>query len=230
MAGELIKIAAARELKDAPKFVPQDGAFDEFCARFPFDETDDQLQSIEAVIDDLAIGRPMDRLVCGDVGFGKTEVALRAAFVAAMEGRQVALVVPTTLLARQHYKTFVERFKGLPIRLGRLSRLVTNKEAAETREELASGQVDIIIGTHALLAKSIKFKDLGLLIVDDEQHFVVSHQRALESAQGRRPRIDAHSDTDPTDTATGAIWSAGTFYHRHPTCGPAGCANLCHTI
>ncbi len=180
MAGELIKIAAARELKDAPKFVPQEGAFDEFCARFPFDETDDQLQSIEAVIEDLSRGRPMDRLVCGDVGFGKTEVALRAAFVAAMEGRQVAVVVPTTLLARQHYKTFLERFKGLPIRLGRLSRLVGTKEANQTREELANGQIDVIIGTHALLAKSIRFKDLGLLIVDEEQHFGVSHKERLK--------------------------------------------------
>lgn len=180
MANELIKIAAARQLKAAPKILPQDGAYDEFCARFPFEETEDQLQSIEAVIDDLGLGRPMDRLVCGDVGFGKTEVALRAAFVAAMEGRQVAVVVPTTLLARQHHKSFVERFKGLPVRIGRLSRLVSAKEASATREELANGQVDIIVGTHALLAKSIKFKDLALLIVDEEQHFGVAHKERLK--------------------------------------------------
>lgn len=180
MANELIKIAAARQLKAAPKIVPQEGAYDEFCARFPFEETDDQLQSIEAVIDDLSLGRPMDRLVCGDVGFGKTEVALRAAFVAAMEGRQVAVVVPTTLLARQHHKSFVERFKGLPVRIGRLSRLVSTKEASATREELANGQVDIVVGTHALLAKNIKFKDLALLIVDEEQHFGVAHKERLK--------------------------------------------------
>ncbi|MEQ9144849.1 MAG: transcription-repair coupling factor [Parvibaculaceae bacterium] len=187
MAGELIKIAAARELKDAPRIVPQEGSYQEFCARFPFEETDDQLQSIEAVVDDLAKGRPMDRLVCGDVGFGKTEVALRAAFVAALEGKQVAVVVPTTLLARQHYRTFVERFKGLPIRIGQLSRLVSAKDATATREELANGQLDIVVGTHALLAKSIKFHDLGLLIVDEEQHFGVAHKERLKQL-----RTDVH--------------------------------------
>ncbi|MEQ9519886.1 MAG: transcription-repair coupling factor [Parvibaculum sp.] len=180
MANELIKIAAARQLKAAPRILPQEGAYDEFCARFPFEETEDQLQSIEAVIEDLGLGRPMDRLVCGDVGFGKTEIALRAAFVTAMEGRQVAVVVPTTLLARQHFKSFVERFKSLPVRIGRLSRLVGAKEASATREELASGQVDIVVGTHALLAKSIKFKDLALLIVDEEQHFGVGHKERLK--------------------------------------------------
>lgn len=187
MAGELIKIAAARALKTAPRIHPQDGAYEEFCARFPFEETDDQLSSIDAVLDDLGKGRPMDRLVCGDVGFGKTEVALRAAFLAALEGKQVALVVPTTLLARQHYRTFVERFQGLPVRIGRLSRLVSAKEASATREELSSGQMDIVIGTHALLAKSIKFKDLGLVIVDEEQRFGVGHKERLKQL-----RTDVH--------------------------------------
>jgi len=187
MAGELIKIAAARALKTAPRILPQDGAYDEFCARFPFEETEDQLSSIEAVMEDLALGRPMDRLVCGDVGFGKTEVALRAAFLTALEGKQVALVVPTTLLARQHHRTFVDRFKGLPVRIGRLSRLVSAKEASTTREELTSGQLDIVIGTHALLAKSIKFKDLGLVIVDEEQRFGVGHKERLKQL-----RTDVH--------------------------------------
>jgi transcription-repair coupling factor (superfamily II helicase) len=187
MAGELIKIAAARALKTAPRILPQDGAYEEFCARFPFEETDDQLSSIEAVLEDLGKGRPMDRLVCGDVGFGKTEVALRAAFLAALEGKQVALVVPTTLLARQHHKTFVERFKGLPVRIGRLSRLVNAKEATATKDELSAGQLDIIVGTHALLAKSIKFKDLGLVIVDEEQRFGVGHKERLKQL-----RADVH--------------------------------------
>ena len=115
IANDLIKIAAERQLREAPKLVPEHGPFDEFCAGFPYEETDDQQTAIDAVLSDLASGRPMDRLICGDVGFGKTEVALRAAFVAAMSGRQVAVVVPTTLLARQHTKTFTERFRGFPM-------------------------------------------------------------------------------------------------------------------
>jgi len=129
----------------------------------------------------------MDRLVCGDVGFGKTEVALRAAFVAAMSGKQVALIGPTTLLARQHHRTFIERFQGLPVRIGRLSRLVPAKEAKETKAAIKEGAVDIVIGTHALLAKGIEFKDLGLLIVDEEQHFGVSHKERLKEL-----RADVH--------------------------------------
>jgi transcription-repair coupling factor (superfamily II helicase) len=181
MAEELIKIAAARETKAAPVFTAPEGAYNEFVTRFPYEETDDQLSSIEAVADDLAKGKPMDRLICGDVGFGKTEVALRAAFLAVMEGKQVAVVVPTTLLARQHYQTFAERFHGFPVKIARASRLVPAKELAQTREELKAGQVDIVVGTHALLAKSIGFKDLGLLIIDEEQHFGVGHKERLKA-------------------------------------------------
>jgi transcription-repair coupling factor (superfamily II helicase) len=181
MAEELIKIAAARETKAAPVFTAPDGAYNEFVTRFPYEETDDQLSSIEAVAEDLAKGKPMDRLICGDVGFGKTEVALRAAFLAVMEGKQVAVVVPTTLLARQHYKTFAERFRGFPVKIARASRLVPAKELAQTRDELKAGQVDIVVGTHALLAKSIGFKDLGLLIIDEEQHFGVAHKERLKA-------------------------------------------------
>ncbi len=181
MAGELIKIAAARETKAAPIFAVPEGAYNEFVTRFPYEETDDQLSSIEAVAEDLAKGKPMDRLICGDVGFGKTEVALRAAFLAVMEGKQVAVVVPTTLLARQHYQTFAERFRGFPVKIARASRLVPAKELAQTREELKAGQVDIVVGTHALLAKSIGFKDLGLLIIDEEQHFGVAHKERLKA-------------------------------------------------
>ena len=122
----------------------------------------------------------MDRLICGDVGFGKTEVALRAAFIAAMAGGQVAVVVPTTLLARQHYRSFTERFAGLPLRIGQLSRLVPAKEARAVKEELADGRLDIVIGTHALLAKDVRFAHLGLLIVDEEQHFGVSQKEKLK--------------------------------------------------
>ena len=180
IAGELIKIAAMRQLKSAPVLEAPEGAYAEFMARFPHQETEDQAASIEAVLGDLAAGRPMDRLVCGDVGFGKTEVGLRAAFIAAMAGLQVAVVVPTTLLARQHHKTFVERFKGLPIRIGRASRLVSTKELSEVKAGLKDGTIDIVVGTHALLGKQIEFARLGLLIVDEEQHFGVGHKERLK--------------------------------------------------
>jgi transcription-repair coupling factor (superfamily II helicase) len=180
IASELIKIAALRQLKEAPPMAPPQGAYDEFVARFPYEETDDQAASIESVLGDLNSGRPMDRLVCGDVGFGKTEVALRAAFVAAMNGFQVAIVVPTTLLARQHTRTVNERFKNLPLRIGQASRLVSNKDLAEVKDGLKKGTVDIVVGTHALLGKQIEFQRLGLLVIDEEQHFGVTHKERLK--------------------------------------------------
>src|SRR5690606_24437738 len=180
MAEQLIRIAAQRQLVSAEPIEMPEGSYDEFAARFPYDETEDQLAAIEAVFDDLTSGKVMDRLVCGDVGFGKTEVALRAAFVVAMGGQQVAVVVPTTLLARQHYKTFKERFADLPLRIGQASRLVTAPELKATKAGLADGTVDIVIGTHALLSKSIDFKNLGLLVVDEEQHFGVGHKERLK--------------------------------------------------
>ncbi len=180
MAEQLIAVAAQRSLRTSETLAPPEGLWDEFCARFPYVETEDQTRTIEEVIGDLASGRPMDRLVCGDVGFGKTEVALRAAFIAAMAGMQVAVVVPTTLLARQHLQTFTDRFKGLPLRIAGLSRLSTSKQANETKKGLADGTVDIVVGTHALLAKSLSFKRLGLLIVDEEQHFGVAHKERLK--------------------------------------------------
>jgi len=180
IANELIKIAAERLLREAPKLVVEQGPYEEFCASFPYEETDDQQVTIDAALHDLAEGRPMDRLVCGDVGFGKTEVALRAAFVVAMSGRQVAVIAPTTLLSRQHTRTFTERFRGFPIHIGQASRLVTGKELAQVKKGIAEGQTDIVIGTHALLGKGIKFKDLGLLIVDEEQHFGVAHKERLK--------------------------------------------------
>ncbi|HYG47729.1 MAG TPA: transcription-repair coupling factor [Allosphingosinicella sp.] len=180
IAGELIRTAAERALRPGAVVEP-DTSYAAFADRFPYEETEDQDRAIADVFDDLAAGRPMDRLVCGDVGFGKTEVALRAAFTAAMAGHQVALVCPTTLLARQHYQTFCERFRGFPIEIGRLSRLVAPKEAKETKERLKAGQVDIVIGTHALLAKSVEFKNLGLVIVDEEQRFGVTHKERLKA-------------------------------------------------
>jgi transcription-repair coupling factor (superfamily II helicase) len=180
IAGELIKVAAERQLREAPRLTVDPGLYDEFCAGFPYDETDDQKDAIAAVLDDLASGRPMDRLVCGDVGFGKTEVALRAAFVTAMSGKQVAVVVPTTLLARQHFKTFSERLRDYPVKIAQASRLVSSGELARAKKSLSAGETDIVIGTHALLGKTVKFKDLGLIIIDEEQHFGVAHKEKLK--------------------------------------------------
>ncbi len=180
MAAGLIRIAAERRVHSADPLTPAPGTYEEFCARFPHAETDDQARAIADVLEDLASGRPMDRLICGDVGFGKTEVALRAAFVAATAGTQVAVVVPTTLLARQHYRTFTARFAGLDLCIAQLSRMVGARDAAEVKRGMAEGRVNIVIGTHALLAKGIGFAHLGLLIVDEEQHFGVAHKERLK--------------------------------------------------
>ncbi len=180
MADQLIGVAAARALRKGLVLEPTIGTFEEFCSRFPFAETEDQNRAIQETLDDLASGKPMDRLICGDVGFGKTEVALRAAFVTAMAGKQVAIVVPTTLLARQHFRTFSERFANHPIRIEQLSRLVPAKKSTETKTAMEEGAVDIVVGTHALLAKSVRFHDLGLLVVDEEQHFGVAHKERLK--------------------------------------------------
>jgi transcription-repair coupling factor (superfamily II helicase) len=180
MADQLIKVAAARQLQHGDTLTAPQGLYDEFCARFPYPETEDQARAIDDTITDLASGHSVDRLVCGDVGFGKTEVALRAAFVAAMAGHQVAVVVPTTLLCRQHFRTFRNRFQGLPVRIEQLSRMVAARDASDIKRDLADGKIDIIIGTTALLAQSIAFKNLGLLIVDEEQHFGVGQKERLK--------------------------------------------------
>ncbi len=187
MAEQLIAIAAQRLLRRADALLPAEGLYDEFCARFPYAETDDQTKAIADVTEDLASGKPMDRLICGDVGFGKTEVALRAAFMSALSGGQVAVVVPTTLLCRQHFRNFVQRFAGLPVQVEQLSRMVTGKQAEKVRQGLAEGTVDIVIGTHALLAKNISFKYLKLLVIDEEQHFGVAHKERLKQL-----RSDVH--------------------------------------
>ena len=187
MAEKLIRVAAERALRKAPLLDPPLGMWDSFCARFPYQETDDQLSAISDVIEDLGTGRPMDRLICGDVGFGKTEVAMRAAFVAACSGLQVAVVAPTTLLARQHAKSFAERFRGFPLEIRQLSRFVSAKAANETRDGLARGTVDIVIGTHAVLADQVRFKNLGLLVIDEEQRFGVGHKEKLKQL-----RSDVH--------------------------------------
>jgi len=181
IAGELIATAAKRATRPAEVAEPDAGGYPAFVDRFPYEETDDQDRAIGDVLEDLAAGRPMDRLIVGDVGFGKTEVALRAAFVAAMAGMQVAVVCPTTLLARQHFNNFSQRFEGFPIKVGRLSRLVGTTETKATKEGAADGTIDIVVGTHAVLAKNVEFKRLGLVIVDEEQRFGVTHKERLKA-------------------------------------------------
>ena len=178
LAKDLIDVAAKRKLVNASKYDIKNEFYDDFCSRFAYEETDDQLSSIDNVLEDLSKGIPMDRLVCGDVGFGKTEVAIRASFVVALEGKQVGILSPTTLLARQHFETFKKRFSGLPINIVELSRLTKNKK--EVIEKINDGFADIVIGTHALLSDKIEFKNLGLLIVDEEQHFGVKHKEKLK--------------------------------------------------
>jgi transcription-repair coupling factor (superfamily II helicase) len=187
MADRLIRVAAERALRRAPVIEPEHHAWEAFAARFPYQETDDQLHAIEDVLNDLGSGAPMDRLICGDVGFGKTEVAMRAAFAAAMTGLQVAVIAPTTLLARQHYQEFASRFRGFPINVRPLSRFVSSGDAAKTRDAMARGEADVVVGTHALLAKGIRFKNLGLLIIDEEQRFGVAHKERLKQL-----RSDVH--------------------------------------
>jgi transcription-repair coupling factor (superfamily II helicase) len=180
IANELIALAARRATRKGARLDTPQGLYEEFAARFAYQETEDQDRAIEAVLADLASGHPMDRLVCGDVGFGKTEVALRAAFVVAMAGKQVAMLAPTTLLARQHYQLMRERFAGLPVRIEQMSRFVPAKQLAAVRDGLAEGAVSIVVGTHALLSPKVRFKDLGLVIIDEEQHFGVVHKERLK--------------------------------------------------
>ncbi|HEY1095777.1 MAG TPA: transcription-repair coupling factor [Alphaproteobacteria bacterium] len=180
MAEGLIALAAKRHIDTGPTIEMPEAPYHEFVARFPYQETDDQERAIGEVMDDLQRDRAMDRLICGDVGFGKTEVAMRAAFVAAMAGLQVAVVVPTTLLSRQHTQNFLQRFAGFPLRIAQLSRFVTATESNRVKDQLENGQVDIVIGTHALLSNSIKFSNLGLMIVDEEQNFGVKQKEKLK--------------------------------------------------
>jgi transcription-repair coupling factor (superfamily II helicase) len=182
-AEELLRTAAARELCTATTLSPIEELYSDFTARFPYDTTEDQQRAIDEVIDDLQGNKPMDRLVCGDVGFGKTEVAIRAAFIAATDAInpvQVAFIAPTTLLVRQHYHNFLKRFEETGLSVAQLSRLCTAKEAKRVKEGIADGNIDIVIGTHALLAESIQFKNLGFLIIDEEQRFGVKQKEGLK--------------------------------------------------
>jgi len=179
MAKELLDVYAAREAHGRPAYGAADGLYREFVARFPFEETPDQQRAIDDVLADLAREKPMDRLVCGDVGFGKTEVAMRAAFLAVLEGKQVAVLVPTTVLAQQHLETFVARFAGYPVSVGVLSRFQSPVENKRTIEQLRTSRLDVVIGTHRLLQKDVAFQRLGLLIVDEEHRFGVRHKERI---------------------------------------------------
>lgn len=180
IAEELVSIYAAREVIEREMFSPPDRLYEEFCAAFEYEETPDQVRAIEDIHADMAQEKPMDRLICGDAGFGKTEVALRASFRAAMDGRQVAVLVPTTILAEQHYQTFVRRLQDYPLRIEVLNRLKTKKEQAAIVEAVNRGAVDIIIGTHRILQKDLTFRNLGLVIIDEEQRFGVTHKERLK--------------------------------------------------
>ncbi len=180
MASELLSLHAARELAPGFAFSPRDAYFEEFEATFPFEETPDQADAIEDVLADMLKPKPMDRLVCGDVGYGKTEVAVRAAFRAVMDGKQVAVLVPTTILCQQHAATFAERLRGYPVEIESLSRFRTAREARAVEEGLASGRIDVAIGTHRLLQKNVRFRDLGLLVIDEEHRFGVAHKERIK--------------------------------------------------
>src|SRR5699024_5025305 len=180
VAAELLNTYARREAREGRAFTLPQEAYNNFAADFPYVETPDQASAITAVLSDLTANRPMDRLVCGDVGFGKTEVAMRAAFVAVQNSTQVAVLVPTTLLAQQHYDSFVDRFAKWPRQNEVLSRFRTKKERNEIMQRLAAGKIDIVVGTHQLIQGNVKFKDLGLLIVDEEHRFGVRHKEKLK--------------------------------------------------
>ncbi|HCQ18721.1 MAG TPA: transcription-repair coupling factor, partial [Dermacoccus sp.] len=171
IAGELIRLYSARQATPGHAFAPDTPWQRELEDAFAYVETPDQLSSIEEVKADMEKTVPMDRLVCGDVGYGKTEIAVRAAFKAVQDSKQVAVLVPTTLLVKQHYQTFAERYAGFPVKLASLSRFQSDKEAREVLAGLKDGSIDLVIGTHRLLSKEIEFKDLGLVIVDEEQRF-----------------------------------------------------------
>ncbi len=226
IAAELLKTAAARALRKATVIEPEEASYNQFVDRFPWEETDDQDRAIDDVLADLANGKPMDRLVCGDVGFGKTEVALRAAFVAAMGGHQVAVVAPTTLLARQHYQNFTARFAGFPLKVGRLSRLVPSAEMKATREALEDGTMDVVVGTHAILSKSTRFKRLGLVIVDEEQRFGVTHKEALKQLRADVHVLTLTATPIPRTLADGDVGPARTLDHPDPAGRPPRCAHL----
>lgn len=196
IADDLIKLYAEREAEKGYAFSADDEMQREFEEAFPYQETEDQLRSISEIKKDMERPRPMDRLLVGDVGYGKTEVALRAAFKAIMDGKQVAFLVPTTILAQQHFETMKERFQGFPIEIGLLSRFRTKKQQTETLKGMKNGTVDVVVGTHRLLSKDVEYQDLGLLIVDEEQRFGVTHKEKNQTNAFQNRRTNTYCNTN----------------------------------
>jgi len=209
IARELISLYARRKAQPGFSFTPDSYLQVELEAGFFYEDTPDQAKSTEDVKRDMQAEHPMDRLVCGDVGFGKTEVAMRAAFKAATDGKQVAVLVPTTILAHQHYRTFVKRFSGFPVSVSYLNRFKSAREQKETLQKLKEGKIDIIIGTHRLLGKDVQFKDLGLMIVDEEQKFGVASKEKLKELRVNVDTLTLTATPIPRTlhfSLMGAVW------------------------
>ena len=208
-AKELLEIQAKRNSAHGFKFSKDTVWQEEFEEGFPYDETKDQASAIMDVKADMESNKVMDRIVCGDVGYGKTEVAMRASFKAVMDGKQVAILAPTTVLANQHYERFVERFKNFPIEIELLSRLKSQKEQKEVSKKLAAGSIDLIIGTHRILSEDIKFNDLGLLVIDEEQKFGVKAKEKLKKMKSGVDILTLTATPIPRTLKFGITWNKG---------------------
>jgi transcription-repair coupling factor (superfamily II helicase) len=230
LAEELITLYAQRQLAEGHAFSPDTEWQRELEASFPYVETPDQLKAIIDVKRDMEQPQPMDRLVCGDVGFGKTEVALRAAFKAVQDGKQVAVLAPTTVLVQQHYDTFSRRMAAFPVRIDMISRFRSAKEQSEIVQRLARGTIDIIIGTHRLLSKDVVFKDLGLLVVDEEQRFGVRHKERIKQMRTNVDVSNPDGNADPAHTSHGAGRHSRSQHHRYAAGGPYSDQNLRATL
>ena len=226
IAEELMQLYAQRAALAGHAFPAPDAVFSAFEETFPFDETPDQAKAIETVLADMQAGVPMDRLICGDVGYGKTEVALRASLLAVLGGKQVAVLAPTTVLAEQHFVTFSERLGDFPARVAVLSRFRSKAEQQQTVASLADGKLDIVVGTHRLLSRDVRFKDLGLLVIDEEQRFGVTPQGAAEGAAHAGRRADPDGDADPAHAADGDGGAARDLDHRDAARRPPGDPHL----
>jgi transcription-repair coupling factor (superfamily II helicase) len=222
IAEELMQLYAQRAALEGHAFPGPDAVFSAFEETFPFDETPDQAKAIETVLGDMQNGVPMDRLICGDVGYGKTEVALRASLLAVLGGKQVAVLAPTTVLAEQHFVTFSDRFADFPVRVAVLSRFRSKAEQQKTVAALLEGKVDVVVGTHRVLSRDVRFRDLGLLVVDEEQRFGVGHKERLKELRTPGRRADADRDADPAHAADGDGRAARDLHHRDAAGRPAG--------
>ena len=220
IAADLVEMYAYRKVAKGFRYDPPGELYHEFEATFGFEETPDQAKAIQDVLDDMDRGEPMDRLICGDVGFGKTEVALRAAFRAAAEGRQVALLCPTTVLAEQHYQTFRARLAGFPVNVGLLSRFVTKPRQKEVLKAAAAGQIDILIGTHRILSSDVKLPNLALLVLDEEQRFGVRHKEKLKALKKKCGCVDPYGHAHSAHLAAFHVRHPRAVHHRNRAAGP----------